>query len=244
MRSADRTSVALLGLLAILPALAGCDSTFQQNARAKLAAERRLAAQERHVVVDRGPDIRVERVTLLRAGASTAVVVDVRSRADRVLTEVPISVGVRRRGSKVLLNGGADLDWYQSHLPAVPARGRATWVFRAPPGGIARPGDSPFVRIGRPAANAPQAGPTLPAIDARVVRATPAAATVRVERVAVPQLGLPIAVVARRGALPVAAGVVTVPAIDRGETLTVDIPLTGRAGSAPLRAAITPTIFD
>lgn len=244
MRSADRTRIALLGLLAALPATVGCDSTFQQNARAKLAAERRLAAQDRHVVAERGPDVRVERVTLLRGAGASAVVVDVRNRADRALTDVPISVGVRRGTRKVLLNDGADLDWFQTHLPAVPAGGRATWVFQSPAGERARAGDQPFVRIGRPVRTATSSGARLPSIDARVARTTTNSATVTVERVALPQLGLPVAVVARRGDRPVAAGVVTVPAVDRGESLTVDVPLIGRAGTAPLRAVIAPTIFD
>lgn len=245
MPSANRPSIALLALLSVLPVLAGCDSTFQQNARAKLAAERRLAAQDRQVVAERGPDVRVERVTLLRSGSTSAVVVDVRSRADRPLTDLPISVGVRRGARKVLLNGGPELEWFQTHLPAVPARGRATWVFRTPEGLPVRATDTPFVRIGAPSTVVTATTPgTLPAIEARVVGVTRDTVTVEVSRVEIPQLGLPISVVARRGEVPVAAGTISVPSIDRGERVTTDVPLIGRAGKAPLQTAITPTIFQ
>ncbi len=244
MRSVNPTPLALVGVLAALPVLAGCDSTFQQNARAKLAAERRLAAQEPRVVTERGPDVRVERVTLLRGDDASVVVVDVRSRAASVLTDIPISVGVRRGAKKVLLNDDADLEWFQSHLPAVGAGSRATWIFRTPPGVRTRPADQPFVRIGAPNAPFAKRPGALPAIDARVVRSTPTSATVEVRRVAVPQLGIPIAVVARRGDTPVAAGTTTVPSIDRGEIVSAEIPLIGRAGTAPLQPVIAPTIFD
>ncbi len=246
MRSASRHSIALVGLLGLAtPLLAGCESTFDQNARAKLAAERRLAAQEPQVVTERGPDVRVQRVTLLRSGADSAVVVDVRSRAALPLSDVPISVGVRRGTRKILLNGGADLEWFQKHLPVVPARGEATWVLRTPNGVRTRAGDVPFVRIGAPSEVVQATTPrVLPRIASRLIGSTATSATVEITRVDIPQLGLPVSVVARRGTVPVAAGTVSLPSIDRGETVTAEIPLIGRAGKAPLQTAITPTIFQ
>ena len=79
--SANPRQLVLLLLVAALPLIGGCDSTFQQNARAKLAAARRIAAKESHTVGRRGPDVRVDRLTLLRGADATAVVVDVHSTA-------------------------------------------------------------------------------------------------------------------------------------------------------------------
>lgn len=228
----------------LTPGLAGCDSTYQQNARAKIAAERRLGAQDARTVTERGPDVRVERVTLLRDRASTAIVVDLRSRADRALTDVPISVGVRRGDRKVLLNDAPELDWFQTHLPAIAARGRATWVFRSPPGGRARPGDTPFVRIGAPVAPFAKRPAALPAVRAQLAGTGENGPKVTVSGAALPQFGLPVNVIARRGGVPVAAGTAIVSSLDRGEEVTVEVPLTGRAGRAPLAATTTPTIFE
>ncbi len=87
MRSAD-PRILLVALAVLGPALAGCDSTFQQNARAELAASRRLIAEKPHTVAERGRDVRVDAVTLLRDRASTAVVVDVHSTVDHIVTDV------------------------------------------------------------------------------------------------------------------------------------------------------------
>ncbi|MEH3054107.1 MAG: hypothetical protein PGN13_08905 [Patulibacter minatonensis] len=190
----------------VLPVLTGCDSTFQQNTRAEIAAARRLAAKSTVSVTQRGADVRVERVTLLTGDASTVVVADLRNRGTQALTDVPISVGVRRGTRKLLLNDAPDLDWWQTHLASIPAGGHTTWVFQSPPGDRAHVRDTPFVRVGDPD---PKLGrrPTgsFPTIGARV-RVDGSAAKVELTSASVPQLGLPVSVVLRRGDEPVAAG--------------------------------------
>lgn len=240
--SADRRLLAGALLLAV-PLVAGCDSTFQENARAKLAASRRLAAKESQTVSERGGAVRVDRVTLLRDGASTAVVVDAHNTSSTTETDVPISVGVRRGSKKLLLNGAEELGWFQTHIPSVPARGKVTWVFRSPPGGLARKGDTPFVRIGagKPLNSAVSALPSIrAAIEGKVGRT----ATVDLTEATLPQRDVPVNVVVRRGLVPVAAGTISADSVDRGERVTVAVPLTGRAGSHPATAAAAPTIFQ
>ena len=66
------------------------------------------------------------------ARGRTAVVVELRSRARTPLTDVPIAVGVRTRGGKALaLNGGRDLDWFETHVAALAPGATTTWVFTA-----------------------------------------------------------------------------------------------------------------
>lgn len=231
-------------MLVALPAVAGCDSTFQQNARAKLGAERRLAAKEPQVVADRGSEVRVERVTLLTAPGSTAVVVDLRNHAARAYRDLPISVGVRRGARKVLLNDAPELDWFSTHVPAIAAGGRTTWVFRSPPGRRAKRGEVPFVRVGAPSERFAAAPPALPTLSARVTATTAGGATVELSEATVPQIGLPVNVVAREDDVPVAAGTALVPSLDRGERVTATVPLTGDPGAAPLVATSAPTIFE
>lgn len=233
-------AVAVIAVLSSL--VAGCDTTYQQNARAKLAAARRLAAQKPHLVATRGPDIRVDRLMLLRDADSTAVVVDVHSTADMILTDVPVAVGVRRGDRKVLLNGGKDLDYFQTHLPAVPAHGKATWVFRSPPGGAARKGDEAFVRIGVPTGRTTAA--SLPSLRAALAGPVGGTAKVTLDDAQIPQIDLPVFVVARRGRVPVAAGAAVVDALDRHLTITTDVPMTGRAGQLPASVVVVPTIFN
>lgn len=129
----------LLAALAA-PALAGCaDSTQLRNDRAELSARRDVASRERQRVTRPNPQVRVTGATRVSDSRSTAIVVDLRSSADAPLTDVPVSVGVRRRdGRRALLNARPGLDWFQTHVAAIPARGTAIWVFRTrrpvPPG--------------------------------------------------------------------------------------------------------------
>ncbi|MFT4034296.1 MAG: hypothetical protein QM679_01825 [Patulibacter sp.] len=243
-RLADRRIAAAMLAVGAGPLLllGGCDSTIQANARAKLAAQRRLAAKEAHLVVQRGTAVRVDRVTLLRDADSTAVVVDLHNATTQAVGDVPISVGVRRGTAKVLLNDDPELDWFQTHLPLVAGGDRATWVFRSPPGGRARAGDTPFVRIGAPLRTV--ATSPLPTLTATVAHSTASKADVVLSDATVPQIGLPVNVVARRDEVPVAAGTAVLDTLDRDEQRTISVPLTRDARTLAPTASALPTIYQ
>lgn len=244
-------------------ALAGCESTFDQNARAKLTAQRDLGTRTAKEVTERTGDVRVDDVAIIRDEVSTAVVVDLHSEADRILTDLPITVGVVRDGEKIVLNRSADIEWFGKHIPAVAPGSKATWVFRSPPGRGGKPGDEPFARIGAPSALAAKDVNALPAIRAtyaptadaplpttpgepREPERPPAAGFARVQVASgtdVPQLRLPVYAVARDGGRVTAAGVGYLEELPKNTTTSIDIALTRVTDGGTVSGFTTPTIF-
>lgn len=231
-------ALVLSGLLLV----GGCDSTYQENTRAKLAAERRLVTTTPTFVTQRTPLVRVERVTLLRGGGPDAVVVEVRNASDQTVTDLPVSVGVIRGSKRVWLNRQAELPYFQTHLTSVPAKGRSTWVFQRTTGPTARSGDIPFVRIGAPRRQ--PTSPTPPTITTSIERLDARAATVVLDKASIPQRDMPVALVVRRGKQPVAAGVAFIPFLDRNERVDVTVRLAGRSAGGTPTAFALPTILS
>lgn len=242
MRSANAMAIAGLGMLA----LAGCDSTQTRNERAKLTAQREIAAREPERVKTANPDVRVTGTQLVRGPRGAAVVVDVRSSAVAPLTDVPVTVGVRRGERYVALNTGKELEWFQWHLPAIPARGAATWVFRVPPGRALRAGDTAFAKVGVPGGKVVTRTDALPQITASALtRPTGARARVVVDNVSdVPQFGLQVYAVGRAGGRVVAAGAATVERLNRDQQREVTVRLAGRPAASKLDVVAVPTIFQ
>lgn len=258
-----RPAVVMASLALI--AFAGCDSTQSKNARAELQAKRELASRKLPGVLRASPSVRVERVTLVRGKekGSAAIVVDLRSKAAKPLTDVPIAVGLRGRDGAVrVVNAKRHLEWFQTHVPAIPARGKVAWVFKGARG--VEPGDRPFAKAGVPARPALSAASSLPRIDAAVEppkapiapakgsgkkrkkgAARSATARVVVENPSgVPQYDLQVYAFAERGGRYVAAGKTQVEHLGTGQRTVVAIPLTGAARKRSLRAEAIPTIFD
>lgn len=259
MVGSAKPAVAMSALALI--AFAGCDSTQSKNARAELRAKRELASRELPGVVRSDPRLRVERVALVRGEqrGSAAIVVDLRSRASKPLTDVPIAVGVRGRDGRTrLVNAKRHLNWFQTHVPAIPARGSATWVFKGARGIEA--GDRAFAKVGRPARPALSSAAALPRIEA--FAEAPVAAPVKASKKGkgparaptarvvvenpsgVPQYDLQVYALAQRDGRYVAAGKAEVKHLGTGQRATVAIPLAGSARTRPLRVAAIPTIFD
>ncbi len=255
--------VAGIALLA-LALFSGCDSTQSKNARAELQAKRELAARELPSVRRADPRVRVERVALVRGkGGTGAIVVDLRSRAVKPLTDVPIAVGLRGRDGRArVLNAKRNLDWFQTHVPAIPPHGAVTWVFKGARG--IEPGERPFAKVGvarRPALSTASSLPEI-AATAELAAASsrpakggkrakrPAApqaatATVVVENGSdVPQYDLQVYAVAERGGDYVAAGKARVEHLGTGKSKTVAIQLAGAPRGRGLRAVAIPTTFD
>jgi hypothetical protein len=238
-----RSARTILPLLALVP-LSGCVTTQQRNERAKLSATRLLASRQPLLVTSPSPDVRVGRVTLLRGSGGTAVVVALSNGSATTLTDLPISVGVVSRGQRIYLNRRGGLEYFQTHVAAIGARARVTWVFttsrRLPRGA------RPFARVGAPATPAVSHATGLPGI---VASPLPASLTGRAVRVRlrnssqIPQYGLPVYALARRGARYVAAGRATVSHLGNKAAATVQLKLIGSARGASLRSEALPTIF-
>jgi hypothetical protein len=209
--------------------LAGCVTTQQRNERYKLRADRTLESRKPLLVRRPGPDVRVGAVTVLRGARGGAVVVELRNRAARALSDVPISVGVGR----TRLNARGGLDFFQTHVAAIGAGARLTWVFTTP---RRIPRGRPFAVAGDAARSPAQ----LPRIDISPARG---GAVVR-NRTKLPQYGLPVYALARRDGRYVGAGRATLAALGTGSTATVRVRMVGARHGAHIQLEALPTIFE
>jgi hypothetical protein len=241
-RSADAVArlavpAALVGAAVLLT---GCVTTQQRNARAKLSAEREIAAREPLSVGARNPEVDVVGTALVRARGRTAVVVDLRSRARTPLTDLPIAVGVRTRGGRTLaLNRGRDLDWFATHVAALAPGAVTTWVFtarrRMPAGARA------YARVGVPGTGPVTRASALPRLQASDL----GGGRVRVRNgSAVPQVDLPVYAVARAGGRPVAAGRSSISKLAGDGEATVAVALVGARDVPRTQVHALPTIFE
>jgi hypothetical protein len=217
-------------LMLVALVLTGCVTTQRRNDRYKLRADRTLASRKPLLVTTPSADVRVGRVSLVRGTGGGAVVVELVNRSARALSDLPISVGVGRTS----LNARGGLDFFQTHVAAIGARARVTWVFttrRRIPHGL------PFAVVGD-AARSPAVLPRInvsPAPGGRAVVRNPSN---------VPQYGLPVYALARRGGRYVAAGRATLTQLDTGRTATVGVPLIGARHGTPVELEALPTIFE
>ncbi len=257
MAASGRGIVAAGIALALGVGLGGCVSTQRKNARAELVANRTLGARAPLRVRRADRTVRVAHVTLVRGAGAGAFVVTLRNRAGRPATDVPVAVGVRdARGRRVAVNGGGGLDWFRTHVPAIPARGTATWVFTAHrplPAGV------PYAIAGAPGgAVVSRATGPLPALAARVVRdpgrrdgrtrrragARSAVTVLLVNRSEIPQYDVQVYAVVRDRSRALAAGAAAVAHLGTHERARVRIALVGAAGRHTARASALPTIFE
>jgi hypothetical protein len=225
-------------------ALAGCVSTQDKNARAKLVADRTLASRRPLRLHGRSRDVRVLGVSLVRGRRAGALVVELRNRGARALTDVPIAVGVRRAdGSRLTLNGGRSLDWFQTHVPAIDAGETTTWVFV--PRRRELPAGRPWALAGAVGAAQARAG-ALPAIAASAAPAAlPRALRVSlVNRSDVPQYDVQVYAVARAHGRVVAAGATRVGHLGSRGHAGTRVALVGAPGDHTVRVHALPTIFE
>ncbi len=126
--SAAATSVTLgLGVL-----LSGCATTQQEATRLQLNSARLRAAELRTTVTRRDSTIRVDRVTVLSgsSGSGSAVAVELTNLAAKATSDLPVVLRADTPSHRTTtLNGAGGLDFFETHLPSITARGRLTWVF-------------------------------------------------------------------------------------------------------------------
>jgi hypothetical protein len=153
-------------------------------------------------------------------------------------------VGVRSSGARrVVLNRRKRLDWFQTHVPAIPAGGSVTWVFKGRR--RVKPGDRPFARAGIPASPAISSASSLPQIAAQAASTSdPQAVRVVVENTSdIPQYGLQVYALVRTGGRYVAAGKASIEHLGTGQRTAARVPLVGRARGRRPAVHASPTIF-
>jgi hypothetical protein len=220
-----------LALVALASLLGGCTTTQQKSARAKVVANRLLAARKPLLVTRSNPSVDILRTTVV---GRRAVVVTLRNRGTEVAEDLPITIGVRQGR---YLNRRGDLDYLHTHVPAIAAGGEATWVFASGRRIDAR--GTPFARVGASAAEPPAA---LPEVRVSGVAVSGATLTARVTNSSdIPQYGLGVFAYATRGGRPVAAGRAVIRHLGTGAGTSVRIPLAGSLRGASFHVDAAPS---
>jgi hypothetical protein len=228
--------------VALLP-LAGCATTQDRNARAKLDATRLLAARKPTVVTTPNRDVRVGKVALLHHDGAVAVVVELHNAAPGPLTDLPITVGLRRGGRRVALNGGGRRNYFQSHIAALPAGGDARWVFTT--SGVKDLSGRPYAVVGEPVQPPISSATALPALSVATLSKPGSVLELRVRNgTDVPQYTLPVYAFAQRGTRYTAAGRATVGHLGTGQAKALKLSLVGTTGGARLSLQALPSMFQ
>jgi hypothetical protein len=232
--------VALVGALA----LAGCTTTQHAAQRERLDSARQRAALEPTKVTLENTAVTATGVSEVRVAGRTAFVVTIHNGLNRAVTDLPISVGyTTANGTSVYLNSGADLDYFQAHLPAISAGGRLTWVYtasRALPAGA-----HTFARIGSRRAAPARLTETNVSIKVSYrYSASTGSLIVHLENpTSVPQYQLQLYAYARRGQRYVGAANRTVMTLGAGSARNIKLGLVGVAGDE-LHVQAVPTILQ
>jgi hypothetical protein len=163
------------------------------------------------------------------------------------VTDLPISAGYQNAaGDRVYLNAAANLQYFEAHLPAIPAKHSLTWVYTT--NAKVPDGARPFAAVGlKPAAPALLTDTDV-AIGVRSGHLSGTdAVTVHLDNTSsVPQYQLQVYAYARTAGRYVLAGNATVPELDGGSKQVVRLKLvsTGAAPSANLHVVAIPTILQ
>jgi hypothetical protein len=234
-----RIALALLALLAV-PVLTGCDSTQDKNARAEVAAKRKLQAREPLTDASKNPAIKINDVQAVGKGKLALVVVSLTNTGAEVLTDLPITIGVNRRGRSMLLNKGPDIYYFANHVPAA-AKGKETiWIGqfnrRIPKGKL-------FAQVGQPAF--PQTdGAQIPRFALQTIGRTKAEVTGAFENQSgVPQYVVELYAVTRHGGKWVAAGRSRLTRVTGNGKSDFVLPMQGNAKKYPPSISAGPAIL-
>jgi hypothetical protein len=232
-------------IVGLSAALAGCVSTQTKNARLVLENERTVTSQGSVRVTHVNPEVAVTGVHLVRFSSGAAVAVSLHNLSSHPLSDLPISIGIaRRQGERYYLNAKANLDYFDNHLAALGAGAATTWVL--PLRRTTLPRGRLFAEVGFAETPASTRDRSLPTIDASVAGA---AVTGGLEitidnRSGVPQMRLPVYVVATRAGRYLGAGRATVAELSGGEHRTLRLQLLGTSTGARLEVFAPPTIFN
>lgn len=240
MRSGSAT---LVGLMICL--LTGCTTTQQKAAWLRVNSARLRASQYPTRVPRLDSRVRVTGLSAVRQGGDTALIVTLENLGTRSVSDLPILAGYRVGHHRpVYLNAAAGLDYFQSHLPAIGARGWLRWVFTS---------THRLPRAARPFA---EVGPALPVGGApsgrlpRIVvqqlgQVSGGQVRVKVTNASsIPQYQLQLYAVASRGTRPVAAGHASFEELGSGAAEPITVRLVGSTTSRRVALEAPPTIFS
>jgi hypothetical protein len=226
-------------------------TTQEKNGWRLLVDARTLASQKAVRVTHENPDVRVERVQFVRArkGSVVAVAVRVRDTGGRPLTDLPISVGVRGpKRAETYLNHRANLDYYDTHVPAIAAGGSTVWVLPIPAKqakGLHGLSGRPFAVVGTATTPPSTTVQQLPQIGAaqRSGRSSGRLKVSVINHSGLPQFGVQVYAIATRDGEYVAAARRRIGDLGAGASATVGMTLLGNPAHGGVELYAPPTIF-
>jgi hypothetical protein len=230
--------VAALAVFAAV--VSGCATTQDANRRAEISAGRILASREPLKLTGKDRHVQVVRTAVIDGKDRSAIVVVLRNRGDEPVNDLPIEVGPEGGDP---LNTRRNVPYFQSHAPAIAPGDEVTWVYvsREPIGS-----DRAFARVGGPAhppltvaghVSELEVGGKSEADGSR------AAAEVSNDT-GIPQYGLEVYAVARKGARYVAAGRASVEHLGVSKSAHLTLPLVGDAKGSQLLLFAPQTLFE
>lgn len=224
-----RRALPLICLALIAAFAAGCDTTTEKSARAKVAADRELQSRKKVTVRKQDARIKIDTVQAVGKGKKAAIVVVVTNTSAGALTDLPINVGVKRGGKTKLLNRGPNIYYFYNHIPAAAPGVQTTWVA---PLGRRIPKGKLFAIVGKPVQEQ-RPGQFVPKLKISSITAKKGAVTGSLENNSGnPQYVIELYATASKGDKFVAAGRNRVVRLANGEAQTFEIPLSGRLGKA------------
>jgi hypothetical protein len=229
-------------LVALAAVVSGCATTQDANQRASIQADRTLASREPLAIHGSDQDVRVVRTSVISGKDGSAVVVVLRNRGTAPVNDLPIEL-VKRGGDP--LNARPNVPYFQSHAPAIAPGAEATWVYVTKD----KIGAGPvYARLGAPPATAPKTN-DVPKLD--VGEAGVNGGELRSSVVAkvandtgIPQYGLDVYAVARKGNRYVAAGRASVAHLGVDESTELTLNLIGDAKGSRIQIYAPPTLFE
>jgi hypothetical protein len=228
-------------------AVAGCATTQQEAVRLRLNSARIRVSQHPTKVAHTGRVLRVTRVALVRGHGGSAIVVALHNPGRRTVSDLPISVGIKKGGARqrpLNVKSTDEFSYFDAHVPVVAPARTVTWVYttsRRLPAGA-----RPYAIVGaRPSVPAPRAdtAPVISAIAAGKATSARIAVTLR-NHSSIPQYQSQVYAVARHGRRYVAAGALTVPHLGGSGQHTVQLALLGHPAQGRLRLEALPAMVN
>ena len=242
VRSARRATIVTIGVAL----LAGCATTQQEAARLQLNDARIRASAVPLRLGGHNRAVSVVSVAVLASptGRSSAVLVTLRNRAPHPSSDLPLLVGVTPvDGHKIYLNRTPEPNYFQNHVPGIPANGLLRWVLTLDRRLPARA--APFATVGLATADPATTIRTLPSLRGAVTRGTRSGAVVEIRNASgIPQYQLQVYALAWRRGRYVAAGQATISDLGSSASARLPITLVGDLSGARLSLEVPPTIFN
>lgn len=231
--------LALVALAMFAGVLTGCDTTRDKSARAKVAAERELAARKSVVVRKPWADVKVTGVDVVGRGRDAAFVVRYLNEGSEALNDLPVNVGVSSGGSRTYLNRRKGLEYFLTHIAAASPGREGIWVA---PLGRRVPSGKPFAVIGKP--TMPQSGASeVPPVEVTGVAAARSKVTGKVKNTTgFPQYAIFVYAIGLDGDDVVAAARARPVKFSTGEEQSFSADLIGRLGKSELKTFAAPAI--